>query len=180
MISEITDYVIVHKSKQLKNIAIWLASTMPSWHGNTFRVTGALWGNPPVTGGFLHKGPVMRSFGVFAVGHRVGLPVIWDAIWRSGDVTVIVCLWFETPEHLYDVTVMPRGVWSDGCRRPRFLTCMMIGGCPVKSVTWGHAHSGMSHTEYHDEKISWETLSHYRPLWADNPSVNWIYQADDQ
>ena len=37
--------------------------TLTSWHGNAFRITAPLWGNPPMTGGFPHKGPVIRSFG---------------------------------------------------------------------------------------------------------------------
>ena len=34
-------------------------------NGNIFRVTGPLWGNPPVIGGFPSRRPVTRSFGVF-------------------------------------------------------------------------------------------------------------------
>ena len=58
---------------------------MTSGHGHTFRITGPLWGNPSVTGGFhviinpwwdkmirspvdsLHKGQVMQHFRVFLV-----------------------------------------------------------------------------------------------------------------
>ena len=39
--------------------------TSPNWH--IFRVTGPLWGNPPVTGGFPSQRPVTRSFDVFYV-----------------------------------------------------------------------------------------------------------------
>ena len=38
---------------------------MTSSNGNIFRVTGPLWGNPPVTGGFPSQRPVTRSFDVF-------------------------------------------------------------------------------------------------------------------
>ena len=38
---------------------------MTSSNGNIFHVTGPLWGNPTVTGGFPHKGPVTRNFDVF-------------------------------------------------------------------------------------------------------------------
>ena len=34
-------------------------------NGNIFRVTGPLWGEPPVTGGFPSQRPVTRSFEVF-------------------------------------------------------------------------------------------------------------------
>ena len=38
-------------------------SDMMSWHGDTFLITGPLWGeSTSVTGGFPHKGPVMQSF----------------------------------------------------------------------------------------------------------------------
>ena len=40
-----------------------LSVMMTSSNGNIFRVTGPLWGNPPVTGGF--PPPVTRSFDVF-------------------------------------------------------------------------------------------------------------------
>ena len=40
---------------------------MTSWHGKAFRITGHLWGEPLVSGGSPHKGPVMRSFDVFFV-----------------------------------------------------------------------------------------------------------------
>ena len=36
-----------------------------SSNGNIFRVTGPLWGNPPVTRGFPSQSPVTRSFYVF-------------------------------------------------------------------------------------------------------------------
>ena len=38
---------------------------MTSSNGNVFRITGPLWVNPPVTGGFLSQRPVTRSFNVF-------------------------------------------------------------------------------------------------------------------
>ena len=38
---------------------------MTSSNGNTLRVTGPLWGEPPVTGGFPSQRPVTRSFDVF-------------------------------------------------------------------------------------------------------------------
>ena len=38
---------------------------MTSSNGNTFRVTGSLWGNPAVTGGFPSQSPVTQSFDVF-------------------------------------------------------------------------------------------------------------------
>ena len=38
---------------------------MTSSNENTFRFTGPLWGNPPVTGGFPSQRPVTRSFDVF-------------------------------------------------------------------------------------------------------------------
>ena len=38
---------------------IYCSPMKTSWHA--FRITGPLWGNPPVTGGFPDKGPIMRS-----------------------------------------------------------------------------------------------------------------------
>ena len=38
---------------------------MTSWNENIFRVTGPLWGEPPVTDGFPSQRPVMWSFDVF-------------------------------------------------------------------------------------------------------------------
>ena len=38
---------------------------MTSSNGNIFRVTGLLWGEPQVTGGFPSQRPVMRSFDAF-------------------------------------------------------------------------------------------------------------------
>ena len=44
---------------------VFLYSIMASSNGNFFCVTGPLWGNPPVTGGFPSQRPVTRSFDVF-------------------------------------------------------------------------------------------------------------------
>ena len=44
--------------------AITHVTMMTSSNGNVFRVTGPLWGNPPVTGGFSSQRPVTRCFGV--------------------------------------------------------------------------------------------------------------------
>ena len=38
---------------------------MTSSNGNIFHVTGPLWGNPPITGGFPSQRPVARSFDGF-------------------------------------------------------------------------------------------------------------------
>ena len=38
---------------------------MTSSNGNIFRITGPLWGEPPVTGGFPSQRPVTRSFDAF-------------------------------------------------------------------------------------------------------------------
>ena len=38
---------------------------MTSPNGSIFRVTGPLWGEPPVTGGFPSQRPVTQSFGIF-------------------------------------------------------------------------------------------------------------------
>ena len=43
---------------------VW-CSMMTSSNGTIFRVTGPLWGESPVTGGFPPRRPVTRSFGVF-------------------------------------------------------------------------------------------------------------------
>ena len=37
---------------------------LPLWHGKVFRISGPLWGHPPVNGGFIHKWPVIQNFGV--------------------------------------------------------------------------------------------------------------------
>ena len=57
-----------HLTKCNKYIPTETSSTMSmttSPNGNIFRITGSLWGNPPVTGGFSSQRPVMRSFDVF-------------------------------------------------------------------------------------------------------------------
>ena len=38
---------------------------MPSSNGNSFRVTGPLWGEPPITSGFPTQRPVTWSFDIF-------------------------------------------------------------------------------------------------------------------
>ena len=61
---------------------------MTSSNGNIFHITGPLWGNPPVTGGFPSQRPVTQSFDVFfelCVNKR------WNKQSR--------CRWFETPSH---------------------------------------------------------------------------------
>ena len=45
------------------HISSWIKMTLS--HGNIFRVTGPLWVNPPVIGGFLSQRPVTRSFNIF-------------------------------------------------------------------------------------------------------------------
>ena len=66
---------------------------MRSWHGNTFRITGSLWG---ATGHWSpNKGPVMRSFDVSIV---VSLNMLlnkqpgccWFETWRLCDITVLL------------------------------------------------------------------------------------------
>ena len=60
---------------------------MTAWYGDAFLVAGLCEGNPPLTGGFPHKGPVMRDFNVFfcckaeqAIEETVELVVIRDAM----------------------------------------------------------------------------------------------------
>ena len=43
---------------------------MTSSDGNIFRVTGSLWEEPPVIGGFVSQRPVRRSFDVFIAAHE--------------------------------------------------------------------------------------------------------------
>ena len=47
-------------------------------HGNAFRITGPLWGEPPMAGGFPHIGQAMQSFNVIFIV-ILKLPVIWNA-----------------------------------------------------------------------------------------------------
>ena len=47
----------------------WRHHMMTSSHGNGSRITVPLRRNPPITGGFPRKGPVMWSFDVFFVVH---------------------------------------------------------------------------------------------------------------
>ena len=55
-------------------------------NGNIFRVTGPLWGESTVTGGFLLQGPVVQSFVVFFDLRlnkglaKIETPVIWNTI----------------------------------------------------------------------------------------------------
>ena len=48
-------------------VRLLLQIIMTSWHGNAFRITDLLWGNPSVTGGFPHKGPLVSKFDVLFV-----------------------------------------------------------------------------------------------------------------
>ena len=79
------------------NLKIWTFSTYRchtvSWRLMTWQFFPHywpfVWGNPPVTGGFISQRPVMRSFGIFYVTScrkkTVEFPVIWDTItliWR--------------------------------------------------------------------------------------------------
>ena len=43
----------------------YFTENMMSSNGNIFRVTGTLWGEPPVTGGFPSQRPVTRSVDIF-------------------------------------------------------------------------------------------------------------------
>ena len=75
-----------------------------SSNGNIFRVTGPLWGKPPVTGGFPSRRPVTRSFDVF-----FDLPEETDAgdlrrtssrsLWRHCNVDRTIC--WKQPKHVY-------------------------------------------------------------------------------
>ena len=47
------------------SIRSWGSIIMTPSNGKIFRVTGPLWGEPLVTGGFTPQGPVTRSFAVF-------------------------------------------------------------------------------------------------------------------
>ena len=69
-----------------------------SSNGNIFRITGPLWGDPPVTGGFSSQRPVMRCFDVF-----------FDPRLNKRLSKQTRRPWFETPSrqlwrHCYDVT----------------------------------------------------------------------------
>ena len=85
-----------------------LYSMMTSSNGNIFRVTGTLWGNSLVTGGFPSQRPVTRSFDVFfdqRLNKRLSK--------RSGR------RWFETQSralwfHCHELTQFPQRQWVKG------------------------------------------------------------------
>ena len=59
---------------------------MTSWNENNFRVTGPLWGKPPVTGGFPLQRLVTRCF-IFFFDQRLNKRFIKQS----------TCQWFEIP-----------------------------------------------------------------------------------
>ena len=62
----------------IKSTPMWAHAMMTSPNENIFRVTGPLWGNPSVAGGFPSQWPVKRSFNCSKQSRS------W---------------WFETPSH---------------------------------------------------------------------------------
>ena len=70
-----------------------------SWCGNAFCIAGPFEENPPVSSGFLHKGPVMPIFDIpFVVSLNKLLIKQWN------------CRWFEMPWHSCDITTMSQKV----------------------------------------------------------------------
>ena len=65
-----------------------------SW--NIFHITGPLWGNPPVNGGFPSEGPVMLPIDVF---FDFSLNKLLNKQWS--------CQWFDTPWHPCRVFLTP-------------------------------------------------------------------------
>ena len=55
---KVSEYMIARSIPTLSVLTSWLEN---------IRVAGHLWGEPAVTVGFSHKGPVMRGFEVFFV-----------------------------------------------------------------------------------------------------------------
>ena len=64
---------------------------MTSSNGNVFRVTGPLWGNPPVTGAFPSQRPVTRNFDV---SFDITSPDLNKWLSKQSRRR-----WFETPSH---------------------------------------------------------------------------------
>ena len=83
---------------------------MTSSNGNILRVTGPLWGEPPVTGGFPSQRPVTRSFDVF-----FDLCLKKNRLSRQSRRQ-----WFETP---------PRSLWRQ-CNDVlvRFVVVVLFSG----------------------------------------------------
>ena len=91
---------------------------MTSPNGNILHVTGSLWGNPSVTGGFPHKEPVTCKIFPFddVIMHiHIWIPLtkasdaeLWCFLRSASEQTVEQAI--QTPPH-YAVTVM---VWSGG------------------------------------------------------------------
>ena len=79
-----------------------IIAMMKSSNGNIFRVTGPLWGNPPVTGGFPSQRLVTRNSDIFfdlhqnrqTTEHTIEGPAIWDAIVLT--ITSINETWIES------------------------------------------------------------------------------------
>ena len=65
------DLILLHVGRHLETPYM-----MTSSYGNIFRVTGPLWGNPPVAGEFSFP----RSAPEHKVEQMIATPVIWDAI----------------------------------------------------------------------------------------------------
>ena len=74
---------------------LWNACMMTSSNGSILRVTGPLWGEPPVTGGFPSQWPITQSFD-FLIDLRPNKRLNKNSSRR----------WFETRSLYYDVTVM--------------------------------------------------------------------------
>ena len=80
---------------------------MTSWHGRAFPLLALCEGNPSITGGFPHKGPVMQ----FLMCHLFIAWIIFESNngdgngWRhSCDVAVMICINFSAMDVSYDYT----------------------------------------------------------------------------
>ena len=83
---------------------------MTSSNGNIFRVTGPLWGEPPVIGGFPSKRPVTLSFDVFfdlrlnkrlsKQSRRIWFETPLRSVWRHCNEVTARCWVSTTPSAL--------------------------------------------------------------------------------
>ena len=93
---------------------------MTSSNGNIFRVTGPLWGNPTVTGGFPSHGPMTRNF-------YFSLICVWTNGWANNQGVSDL----KRRHAHYCVTVM----WIQMVIHPHRNTCSLYDFGPILKIS---------------------------------------------
>ena len=103
-----------------------------SWHGNAFRITGPLWGNPSVTSGFPSHSTSHKIFVIVCLNRLMNKhsSFPWfEILWHSCDITVfLIILWNLTRYggHSYDMSHDLQGNILIMKAFPRFSQALLI------------------------------------------------------